>query len=279
MSKNKDHQAHRKNQPQGSSAESVSPVAAEQSAQALSESISPAAAKQSAQALAESVSPTAAELNAQEKAARREKLHKRHMRALRDLIIRTISFALVIYILFFHLVGITIMPTADMYPRIDHGDLVLFYRLEQSIHAQDVIVFKKPTDSLEQSYEHEDVTETARPEKTALRKALDWIGFADPADPPMTTFICRVVAGPGDTVEIGEGDRLIVNGNTMIETNIFYSTPEYAGFVEYPLTLGEKQYFVLADSRNGGADSRFFGAVNEEEILGTVITILRRNNL
>jgi len=214
-----------------------------------------------------------------EKAARKAKLHKRHMRMLRDLIIRVVSLALVIYILFFHLVGVIIMPTGDMYPRIDHGDLVLFYRLEKNIHAQDVIVLKKPTASLEEAYEREESEETARNEKTAIRKALDWLGFVDPADPPMTTFVCRVVAGPGDTVEIGEGDRLVVNGNSMIESNIFYSTPEYGGFVEYPLKLGEGQYFVLADSRNGGADSRFFGAVNTDDILGTVITIVRRNNI
>ncbi|MBQ6207780.1 MAG: S26 family signal peptidase, partial [Oscillospiraceae bacterium] len=35
----------------------------------------------------------------------------------------------------------------------------------------------------------------------------------------------------------------------------------------------------LADSRNGGSDSRYFGPVRRDEILGTVITILRRNNL
>ena len=216
---------------------------------------------------------------AQENAEFRRKLHRRHVRALRDLLIRVAALALVLYVLFFHLVGVLIMPSADMYPRIDAGDLVLFYRLEHKVHAQDVIVFRKPTASLEQSYAQETAVETVRTEKNFFRKALDWLGFPDPADPPMTTFVCRVAAGPGDTVEISEGERLIVNGNTMIETNIFYSTPEYAGFVEYPLTLGEGQYFVLADARNGGADSRFFGAVDEEDILGPVITIMRRNNL
>ena len=89
----------------------------------------------------------------------------------------------------------------------------------------------------------------------------------------------RVVAAGGDTVEVTEQGQLVVNGNSMIETNIFYSTPEYAGFVEYPLTLGPGEYFVLADYRNGGADSRFFGPVKQSDILGTVITIIRRNSL
>ena len=245
----------------------------ESGTQLLAEDAVPAPAKEAAPA-------AEAERTAQEKAARKAKLHKRHMKALRDLLIRVLSLALVVYILFFHLVGITIMPNADMYPRIDAGDMVLFYRLERSIHAQDVIVFEKPTASLEESYEMEEAGQAAaRPEKSVIRKALDWLGFRDPADPPKTLFVCRVVAGPGDKVEISDGERLIVNGNTMIESNIFYSTPMYGTFVEYPLTLGEGQYFVLADSRNGGADSRFFGAVNAEEILGTVITIVRRNNL
>lgn len=211
--------------------------------------------------------------------AARAKVRKRHLRALRSLLIRVLLLALVVYILFFHIVGITIMPSGDMYPRIDAGDMVVYYRLENTVRAQDVIVFRKPTASLDLAYHQQENAETARPEKTAIRKALDWLGFADPADPPMTTFVCRVVAGPGDTVEVTDGERLLVNGNAVIETNIFYNTPRYEGFVEYPLTLGENQYFVLADYRNGGADSRFFGVVNRDEILGTVITILRRNNL
>ena len=266
---------------------------------------------------------------AEEKAARRKKAHKRHMRAFRDLILRTLMLALVVYVLFFHLVGLTVMRNGDMYPRIDMGDMVLYYRLEKHIHAQDVIVFEKPTSALEQQYDEQDieegeesesgedssdseiedgeettvtgmtetgeevsittVTETeekqvqaeknGKEEKPWWRKALNWLGFRDPDEPDKSVFICRVVAGPGDKVEISEGERLIVNGNAVVESGIFYPTPEYAGFVEYPLELGEGEYFVLADYRNGGADSRFFGAVREDEILGTVITILRRNNL
>ena len=50
-------------------------------------------------------------------------------------------------------------------------------------------------------------------------------------------------------------------------------------FTEYPLTLHAGELFVMADQRDGGADSRFFGVVHSDEVLGTVITILRRNNL
>ena len=49
--------------------------------------------------------------------------------------------------------------------------------------------------------------------------------------------------------------------------------------MDYPLTLGPDECFVLADRRNGGEDSRYFGPVSKDEIMGTVVTIVRRTNL
>ena len=159
--------------------------------------------------------------------------------------LRLVIILAVIWVLFFVIVGVTHMPSADMYPRIDMGDFVLFYRLDKDVKAQDIIVLEKEVPSLEGRH----------------------------------LFICRVVAVAGDTVEITEDDHLIINGNTVVEPNIFYSTARYEGYTEYPLTLQEGECFVLADSRNGGTDSRFFGPVTRDEIDGTVITIVRRNNL
>ena len=45
------------------------------------------------------------------------------------------------------------------------------------------------------------------------------------------------------------------------------------------LVLKENEYFVLADSRSNAEDSRYFGTVKKDEILGTVITVMRRNNI
>lgn len=181
-----------------------------------------------------------------DKAAEQKKRHRRRMRALRSFLFKTVALAAVIYVLFFHIVGITMMPNRDMYPRLDAGDLLLYYRLEKNPKAQDIIVFEKAASAGEEA----------------------------------KAFACRVIAAPGDTVEVTEEGGLKVNGNTLIESNIFYPTKPYdEGVTEYPLKLGEGEYFVLADQRNGGMDSRYFGVVKAEEIKGVVITILRRNNL
>lgn len=210
---------------------------------------------------------------AEERAKERARRRRRRLRALRSLVLQTVGLALVMYVLFFHVVGLTVMPTADMYPRVDAGDLVLFYRLEHTFKAQDIVVFDKAVTA---DYRAVDVP--AR-EKPWWRKAADWLGIRDPEDPETKRFVCRIIAAPGDSVEVTEDQRLIVNGNGMIESGIFYPTAAYAGYTEYPVRLGPGEYFVMADFRSGGADSRFFGPVREEEIRGIVITILRRNNL
>ena len=185
------------------------------------------------------------EIDVNERDVALKKRHKRRMRALRTFLFRTTALLLVLYVLFFHIVGITTMPGRDMYPRLDAGDLLLYYRLERNPKAQDIVVIEKVADSGEKAQR----------------------------------FVCRVVAAPGDTVEVSADKGLCVNGNTLIENNIFYPTDAYENRMEYPVRLGDGEYFVMADRRNGGMDSRYFGTVKAEEIKGVVITILRRNNL
>ena len=154
-------------------------------------------------------------------------------------ILKLILFLLAVWILFFQVIGITHMPNEDMTPRIDAGDLVLYYRLDKDVKAQDVI---------------------------AVEKEL--------SDNEKNMYILRVIATEGDTVEVTE-DRLIINGHAAIESNIYYDTYRYENYVSYPITLSKGECFVLADKRDGGEDSRYFGVINKKDILGTVIAILR----
>lgn len=107
---------------------------------------------------------------------------------------------LVIWILFFKLIGIAHVPTDDMYPRVDAGDLMLFYRLDRNIRAQDVVY---------------------------LRKTAPDSGTAE-------NYVSRVVAVAGDTVEINDNGQVVINGSTMVENNIFYRTRPYEDFHGVP---------------------------------------------
>ncbi len=171
---------------------------------------------------------------------------EKHVKNYQFFLLRLILLLVVIWVLLFQVIGLTHMPTGDMSPRIDLGDFVMFYRLDKTVSPKDVIVLEKETPD------------------SAGKKQI---------------YICRVVAVPGDTVEITENGSVKVNGNTLIEDYIYSMTMPYDGFTEYPLTLGADECFVLADKRDNGSDSRWFGPVEKSEILGSVITIMRRNNL
>lgn len=92
------------------------------------------------------------------------------------------------------------------------------------------------------------------------------------------TEIRRVVATAGDAVNITE-DGLIINDALQHELGIYQETPRYADGIEFPVTLGEGQVFVLGDARENATDSRIYGPVNVKDIHGIVITIFRRRNL
>lgn len=152
---------------------------------------------------------------------------------------RLLFLAILLWILFGWVFGLTAMQNDDMLPRISAGDLLLYYRLENNWIAGDVVVFEKEGEQ----------------------------------------YAGRIVAVGGDTVEVTEDAQLVINGSYVAESDIYYSTPRYESEVTYPVELEENQVFVLCDYREGARDSRYFGPVEESEIKGKVITIIRRSEL
>jgi signal peptidase I len=85
---------------------------------------------------------------------------------------------------------------------------------------------------------------------------------------PERNYIKRIVALPGDTVEIRAG-RLYVNG-TPVDEPYLNGTPQ-GSFG--PVTVPAGAVFVLGDNRNNSEDSRSFGPLKTEFVVGQALLI------
>ena len=85
-------------------------------------------------------------------------------------------------------------------------------------------------------------------------------------------LVKRVIAEPGDVVDITPNGTVYINGQELPEP---YVTEKMKGEcdVEYPYQVPEYSYFVMSDNRSNCVDSRasVVGCVAEEHIMGKVI--------
>jgi signal peptidase I len=81
-------------------------------------------------------------------------------------------------------------------------------------------------------------------------------------------FIKRIVAGPGDSISVKEGHP-VVNG--VEKKDEPYITP-CGGTGEcnlpVPITIAPDHYFMMGDNRGASDDSRFWGPVPRDWIIG-----------
>ncbi len=100
---------------------------------------------------------------------------------------------------------------------------------------------------------------------TRLPRRGDVIVFEYPRD-PSRDFIKRVIGLPGDTVEVRSG-QIFVNGQQMAEP----FGPNPGSDTTAPVTVGEGEVFVMGDNRNNSSDSRFWGMLPMNNVIGEAI--------
>ena len=105
----------------------------------------------------------------------------------------------------------------------------------------------------------------------------DVVVFDYPLNPNFK-YIKRVIGLPGETISIKDG---VITIKTVLGEELVLDEEEYLSdslIQEWVYlndlgeqTLGETEYFVMGDNRNGSSDSRKWGALPEKNIDGKVL--------
>jgi signal peptidase I len=129
------------------------------------------------------------------------------------------------------------IPSPSMEPTLDVGDRVLVNKLSydfHDVHRGDVVVFERPP------------------------------GASTGENGEIKDLIKRVIAIGGDAIEAKDGE-VYVNGERIDEDYLEPGTPTE----NLPLeTIPEGHVFVMGDNRINSEDSRVFGPIDEDVIVG-----------
>jgi signal peptidase I len=150
------------------------------------------------------------------------------------------------------------IPSPSMVPTLDIGQRVLTNRLDTSPGLGDVVVFHPP--------------HGADPITPVCGAPGQGDGHPQACDRPTATessqtFIKRVVGLPGDRIQIVKG-HVIRNGKPEKDSYILLCSD--GGSCNFPqtITIPPGHYFMMGDNRGESDDSRFWGPVPKQWIIG-----------
>lgn len=199
-------------------------------------------------------------LNQAEAARRRREARKEKRRQRRKnrsfwqelpvLILVALVVAIIIKTFFFQAFYI---PSGSMIPTLQINDRVLVNKLSYrfgAIERGDVLVFDSP--------------EAVQADRSFVERVFRSVGEATGLISPDTVLIKRVIGLPGETVAVVD-NQVYVNGNPIAEPYL----PEGATMRDFEeIVVPADHVFMMGDNRNQSRDSRVFGAIPREDIVG-----------
>lgn len=132
------------------------------------------------------------------------------------------------------------VPSGSMYPTYKIGDVCLSSKTfpVENIAHEDIVIFSPATEA-----------------NTGMGLSASDV------------YVKRVIGMPGDTIEVANG-HLYVNG--QVQDRDYTAEPGTDGAFG-PVTVPKNSFFMMGDNRNWSADSRMYGFIPYENIIGKVV--------
>ena len=143
-----------------------------------------------------------------------------------------------------------------MFPNIDVNDRVLVVKdnlFEYKYAVGDIVVFHAPESEIPNSQD------------LLVKNLKIWnLITENEGDINDFVFIKRIVGTPGDNVFIDSNGKIFVNNKELIIQNVDIASNSE----NFNINLMKDEYFLVGDNRNNSFDSRLFGPISIERIIG-----------
>lgn len=154
------------------------------------------------------------------------------------------------------------IPSESMVPQLHVNDRIVVSKMSYRLHKPrrgDIVVFDCPPVAC--AVKKDDAGIISR----TFRAILEGVGLRQPST---DEYIKRVVGLPGDVVEGKEG-RVYVNGKLLYEPYLQAERAFTTPFKAVP--IGPDELWVMGDNRINSSDSRVFGAIKLDTVVGRTV--------
>ncbi len=155
---------------------------------------------------------------------------------IREILESVIVAVLLAFIIRFFLFQPFYIPSGSMEPTLKKGDRIVVNKLTYRLGEPkrgDIIVFKYPVN-------------------------------------PKRDFIKRLIGLPGETIEVKDS-KVYIDGKVLEQPFLPKKFTYNSNFG--PVKIPENEYFMMGDNRNNSEDSRYWGTLPDENIIGRAIFV------